>query len=113
MAKTLRIGLGQINTTVGDLEGNVRKALEYVGRARELGVDLISFPELTVTGYPPEDLLLRSAFVKDNVEALESMVERCGGITAVVGFANLVGSDVFNAAAVIHDGRLAHVYHKQ
>jgi NAD+ synthase (glutamine-hydrolysing) len=113
MTKTLRVGLAQINTTVGDLEGNVRKALEYVGRARELGVDIVSFPELTVTGYPPEDLLLRAAFVKDNVEALRSMIERCRGITAVVGFADLVGSDIFNAAAVIHDGRLSHVYHKQ
>jgi NAD+ synthase (glutamine-hydrolysing) len=113
MTKTLRVGLAQINTTVGDFEGNVRKALEYVARARELGVDIVSFPELTVTGYPPEDLLLRAAFVKDNVEALHSMVEGCRGITAVVGFADLVGSDIFNAAAVIQDGRLAHVYHKQ
>jgi NAD+ synthase (glutamine-hydrolysing) len=113
MAKTLRVGLAQINTTVGDLEGNVRKVIEYVERARELGVDIVSFPELTVTGYPPEDLLLRAAFVKDNVEALHSMVEGCRGITAVVGFADLVGSDIFNAAAVIHDGRLEHVYHKQ
>jgi NAD+ synthase (glutamine-hydrolysing) len=113
MTKTLRVGLAQINTTVGDFEGNVRKALHYVRHARELGVDIVSFPELTVTGYPPEDLLLRAAFVRDNVEALHSMVEGCRGITAVVGFADLVGSDVFNAAAVIHDGRLVHVYHKQ
>src|SRR5438132_14376462 len=77
MAKTLRVGLAQINTTVGDLEGNVRKALEYVERARELGVDVVSFPELTVTGYPPEDLLLRPGFVADNVAALEGMVESC------------------------------------
>jgi len=113
MTKTLRVGLAQINTTVGDLDGNVRKALEYVGRARELGVDIVSFPELTVTGYPPEDLLLRAAFVKDNVEALRGLVEACKGITVVIGFADLMGSDIFNAAAVIHDGRLAHVYHKQ
>ena len=113
MAKTLRVGLAQINTTVGDLDGNVRKALDYVERARDLGVDIVSFPELTVTGYPPEDLLLRATFVKENVEALHGMVEACRDITAVIGFADLVGSDVFNAAAVIHDGRLAHVYHKQ
>src|SRR3990172_5124300 len=113
MAKTLRVGLAQINTTVGDLEGNVRKALEYVERGRELGVDIVSFPELTVTGYPPEDLLLRASFVKHNVEALRSLVEGCRGITVVVGFADLVGSDVFNAAALINDGSLADVYHKQ
>jgi NAD+ synthase (glutamine-hydrolysing) len=113
VAKTLRVGLAQINTTVGDLEGNVRKVLEYVERAREMAVDVVSFPELTVTGYPPEDLLLRSQFVLDNVKAMQSMVEACRGITAVVGFADIVGSSVFNAAAVIHDRSLAHVYHKQ
>ena len=130
MAKTLRVGLAQINTTVGDLEGNVRKALEYVERARELGVDVVSFPELTVTGYPPEDLLLRPGFVADNIAALEGMAEACRGITAVVGFVDRgkeprsviwgpVGATdesrvpIYNAAAVIHDGRLAHVYHKE
>ncbi|TMB66884.1 MAG: NAD+ synthase [Chloroflexi bacterium] len=130
MAKTLRVGLAQINTTVGDLDGNVRKALEYVERARVLGVDIVSFPELTVTGYPPEDLLLRAQFVKDNVEALQSMVGQCLGITAVIGFVDRgeharsliwgpVGATdvshipIYNAAAVIHDGRLAHVYHKE
>ena len=126
MAKTLRVGLAQINTTVGDFEGNVRKVLEYVERARDLGVDIVSFPELTVTGYPPEDLLLRAGFVKDNVDALNATVEGCRGITAVVGFVDrdkethgpisgpdVSGVSIYNAAAVIHDGRLAHVYHKQ
>src|SRR5439155_1035764 len=130
MAKTLRVGLAQINTTIGDLERNVRKALEYVERARELGVDVVSFPELTVTGYPPEDLLLRSQFVRDNVAALEGMVGACRGITVVVGFVDRgaearsliwgpVGATdvsrvpIYNAAAVIHDGRLVHVYHKE
>ncbi|HLA17691.1 MAG TPA: NAD+ synthase [Dehalococcoidia bacterium] len=110
--RTLRVGLAQINTTVGDLDGNVAMVLEYVGRARDLGVDVVSFPELTVTGYPPEDLLLRPQFVRDNLEALEAVVKGCGGITAVVGFVGLDG-DIYNAAAVIHDGRLADVYHKQ
>ena len=110
--RKLRVGLAQINTTVGDLEGNVAKVLDYVERARELGVDVVSFPELTVTGYPPEDLLLRPSFVRDNREALEAVVNGCGGITAVVGFVDLDGG-IYNAAAVIHDGRLADVYHKQ
>jgi NAD+ synthase (glutamine-hydrolysing) len=126
----LRVGLAQINTTIGDVEGNVRKALEYVERARELGVAVVSFPELTVTGYPPEDLLLRPAFVAENIAALESMVEGCRGITVVIGFVDRreqprsliwgpVGATdvsrvpIYNAAAVIHDGRLAHVYHKE
>ena len=110
--RALRVGLAQINTTVGDLEGNVARVLEYVDRARDLGVDVVSFPELTVTGYPPEDLLLRPSFVRDNLEALEAVVKGCGGITAVVGFVGLDG-DIYNSAAVIHDGRLADVYHKQ
>jgi NAD+ synthase (glutamine-hydrolysing) len=116
---TLRVGLAQINTTVGDLKGNVAKVLEYVERARDLGVDVVSFPELTVTGYPPEDLLLRPSFVRDNVEALDAVVKGCDGITAVVGFVDLPGGrqggegDIYNSAAVIHDGRLADVYHKQ
>ncbi|MDP2673742.1 MAG: NAD+ synthase [Dehalococcoidia bacterium] len=110
--RVLRVGLAQINTTVGDMDGNVARVLEYVGRARDLGVDVVSFPELTVSGYPPEDLLLRPSFVRDNLEALEAVVKGCGGITAVVGFVGLDG-DIYNSAAVIHDGRLADVYHKQ
>jgi NAD+ synthase (glutamine-hydrolysing) len=110
--RALRVGLAQINTTVGDLEGNVSRVLEYVDRARDLAVDVVSFPELTVSGYPPEDLLLRPSFVRDNLEALEAVVKGCGGITAVVGFVGLDG-DIYNAAALIHDGRLVDVYHKQ
>src|SRR3990172_8961718 len=108
----LRVGVAKINTPVGDLEGNVQKVLDYVERARGQGVDVVSFPELTVTGYPPEDLLLRPGFVRDNLDALQAAVRGCAGITAVVGFVALDGNDIYNAAAVIHDGRLAAVYHK-
>ncbi|KKK81839.1 hypothetical protein LCGC14_2809390, partial [marine sediment metagenome] len=110
--RTFRVGLAQINTTVGDLEGNVARVLQYVDRARDLRVDIVAFPELTVTGYPPEDLLLRPSFVRDNLEALKTVVKGCVGITAVVGFVDGEG-DIYNSAAVIHDGRLAEVYHKQ
>jgi len=110
--RTLRLGLAQINTTVGDLDGNSAKVLEYVGRARELGVDLISFPEMTITGYPPEDLLLRPQFIRDNLAVLQRVVKGCQGISAVVGFVDR-DHDVHNAAAIIHDGRLVDVYHKQ
>jgi NAD+ synthase (glutamine-hydrolysing) len=109
--RTLRLGLAQVNTTIGDLEGNAAKVLEYVDRARAQGVDLISFPELTITGYPPEDLLLRPQFIEDNVGTLRRVVEGCRGITAVVGFVDS-NEDIYNAAAVIHDGRLVDVYHK-
>jgi len=110
--RTLRLALAQINTTVGDLEANVRKVLEYVARARSLGADLVAFPELAITGYPPEDLLLRRSFVQDNVEALKQVVEGTHGIAAVVGFVD-ADTDIYNAAAVIRDGRLVHIYHKQ
>ncbi len=109
----LRVALGQINTTIGDLEGNVARVLEYVERARSLGVDVVSFPELTVTGYPPEDLLLRPAFIRDNLQALQKLALGCGGIAAVVGFVDQEDGAIYNAAAVIHDGQLRHVYRKQ
>ena len=111
--RKLRVGLAQINTTVGDMEGNVAKVLDYVARARDLGVEIVSFPELTITGYPPEDLLLRASFIEDNLKALQSLVPQCRGITVVVGFVDLAAGDIYNAAAVIYDGRLADVYHKQ
>ncbi len=108
---SLRVALAQINSTVGDLEGNTAKILHYIGRAREAGADLVAFPELAVTGYPPEDLLLKPSFLKANVVSLETIVEGSRGITTVVGFVD-VDDDIYNAAAVIHDGSLAHVYHK-
>ena len=110
--RALRVGLAQINTTVGDLEGNVAKVLEYVGRARDLGADVVAFPELTITGYPPEDLLLRPPSSRDNLEALERVVEGCARHHRR-GRLRRPDDDIYNAAAVIHDGRLADVYHKQ
>src|SRR3990170_731005 len=113
--RTLRVGLAQINTTVGDLEGNVAKVLEYARRAAGLGCDVVAFPELAVTGYPPEDLLLRRSFIVDNLEALQRIVEASAGLgapTLVVGFVDDNG-DIYNAAAVVHGGWLAGVYHKR
>lgn len=107
----LRIALIQINTTVGDLAGNVQKIVAHLERAREVGADLVAFPELAVTGYPPEDLLLKPSFVADNRAAVEEIATATRGVTAVVGFAD-VDEDVYNAAAVLHDGVLAGVYHK-
>jgi NAD+ synthase (glutamine-hydrolysing) len=69
--KTLRVALAQINTTVGDLQGNADKVVEFAERAREQGADVVAFPELTITGYPPEDLLLRSSFIEANRRALD------------------------------------------
>ncbi|MFQ6015711.1 MAG: NAD+ synthase [Anaerolineae bacterium] len=108
---TMRIALAQINTTVGDLGGNKRKILRYLDEARGIGADLVVFPELAIPGYPPEDLLLKPEFIEANLACLQEIVPATRGFTAVVGFADSVG-DIYNAAAVIHDGVLAGVYHK-
>ena len=110
---TLRVALAQINTTIGDLDGNVAKVADYAARARAAGADVVCFPELTVTGYPPEDLLLRRRFIDDNLVALESAAAACTGITAVIGFVDREGDHIFNAAAIVEDGRVAHIYRKQ
>ena len=108
---TLRIALAQINCTVGDIEGNTAKIVQNLERARDSRVDVVLFPELTLTGYPPEDLLLNQGFVTANREALETLLPHTRGLTAIVGFADRREA-LFNAAAVLHDGRLAGVYHK-
>ncbi len=107
----LRLALAQINVVVGDLEANVRKILAWMGRAQDLGADLVSFPELALTGYPPEDLLLKPQFIDANLEALEEVARATRGLTAVVGFVDR-RDDIFNAAAILSEGRVEGVYHK-
>ncbi len=109
--RRLRIGMAQINTTVGDFAGNVQKILESISEARSLGVDLLTFPELAICGYPPEDLLFKPQFIEENLRSLDKVVASSSGLTIVVGFVDTKG-DIYNAAAVIHDGKLAGVYHK-
>ena len=109
----LRIALAQINTTVGDIAGNARKILRYVRRARDAGASLVLFPELAVTGYPPEDLLLRASFVRENVEAWDEIARKVRGITAVVGFADRDRrGNVYNAAGIASGGKARGVYRK-
>src|SRR5262245_16681776 len=110
--RTIRIALAQIDTTVGDLAGNTAKIIDWIGRARDAGADIVAVPELAVTGYPPEDLVLRRSFIADNLRALDEIVAATKGIAAVVGFVDM-NADIYNAAAVISDGRLVHRYHKQ
>ena len=110
--RIVRLALAQINPTVGDLPGNARKVIDYIARARREGADLVAFPELTLTGYPPEDLLLRQEFIDQNQAALEEVVRATRGITAIVGFAQRA-DDVYNAAAVAHDGEIAEIYQKR
>src|SRR3981081_407034 len=111
MDRVIRIALAQINPVVGDLHGNARLIAERIAEARDKGADLVLFPELALTGYPPEDLVLKPAFVRDNLKQLDVVVKATKGISAVVGFVDEDG-DIFNAAAFIHDGELTAVYHK-
>ena len=104
--------MAQINTTVGDLEGNVRRISDALDRAREARVDLVCLPELAIPGYPPEDLLLKPDFVRGNLEALDEVRRRTGDLTAVVGFVDHRNS-LYNAAAILTDGDLSGIYHKQ
>jgi NAD+ synthase (glutamine-hydrolysing) len=108
----VRVGLAQINATVGALDANVTRIREQLDSARSAGVDIIAFPELAVCGYPPEDLLLKPAFIADNRRAIEELKAATTGITAVIGFADR-RFDLFNAAAVLHDGKWLGTYHKQ
>lgn len=112
MKKTIRVALAQINCTVGDFDGNLKKISDNIKRASQSGCDIISFPELSITGYPPEDLLLKSAFIDDNLEALKKLAKRVNGIAAIVGYVDKAGKDIYNAAAVIHNGEVRGVYHK-
>ncbi len=111
MTRTLRLGMAQVNPTVGDLEGNAHKVLEFLKEARDLDVDLVAFPEMVLTGYPPEDLLFKPQFIQDNLKVMREVAARTQGITAVYGFVDAQG-DIHNAAAIASDGRLVGVYHK-
>ncbi len=108
----MRIALGQFNATVGDLAGNVAKMKESYAKAVEAGAELVVFPELALCGYPPEDLVYKRQFRKDNRAALEELAGACRSQTMVVGFIDVNDGDAFNAAAVVRDGRIVDVYHK-
>ncbi len=109
--RRLRVGMAQINTTVGDFAGNTRKILETITEARVLEVDLLAFPELAICGYPPEDLLFKQRFIEENLRHLTKVIEASSGISLVVGFVDS-GEAIYNAAAIIHDGKLVGVFHK-
>ncbi|HET6351133.1 MAG TPA: NAD+ synthase [Coriobacteriia bacterium] len=108
----MRIALGQINTTVGDIRGNLMKALDVVGAATALDAGITLLPELALTGYPPEDLLAKDHFVEDNLDALEQLAGACGS-AVIVGFVNRVDDQLFNAAALLGNHRVLRIYHKR
>lgn len=108
---TIRIALAQINPTVGDFAGNTAKIISSIERARKIGADIVAVPELSLPGYPPEDLLLKPQFINANLQALDRIITASSGIISIVGFVDKT-TDIHNAAAVICDGELKAVYHK-
>jgi len=109
---TLRLALAQINTTVGDLAGNRDKILAWMDKARGAQADIVVFLEMAITGYPPEDLLLKPDFVETAVRTLHEIVPASEGLTAIVGCVH-ADDDLCNAAVVLHNGQLAGIYCKQ
>jgi NAD+ synthase (glutamine-hydrolysing) len=108
----IRVALAQINPTVGDLDANHTRIAAAIAAARERGADLVALPELAVTGYPPEDLVLRPSFVTDNLAALRALAPVADGIAAVVGFVDREGDRIYNAAALLAEGQVQAIYHK-
>jgi predicted amidohydrolase len=106
----MKIALAQINTTVGDLAGNEAKILDSAARARSQGVELVLFPELSITGYPPRDLLLKKDFIAGNLTVLERLAAASGPTALLVGYVgenkNTPGRDVTNSAALLQNGRI-------
>ena len=109
--RTFRLAMAQVNATVGDFDGNTERIISAIQDARDLGADLIAFPELALPGYPPEDLLLKPQFIRENHDRLLQIAAECKGIAAIVGFIDS-DSDIYNAAAVINDGEIVGTYRK-
>jgi NAD+ synthase (glutamine-hydrolysing) len=111
-AGSLKVCLAQINVTVGDFEGNRRRVVDALRFARDRGAGLVTFPELCLTGYPPEDALFQEGFVSDNLKTLRRILPETRGLSAVVGFVDRADGALYNAAAVLQNGKLRHVYRK-
>ncbi|MDO9189113.1 MAG: nitrilase-related carbon-nitrogen hydrolase, partial [Sulfurimicrobium sp.] len=109
----MKVAIAQINCIVGDLSGNAAKIIDYANRAREKGADILVTPELSLAGYPPEDLLLREGFYDACDEALFELAQRIGGITVVVGHPHQENGKRYNAASVLQSGKIIATYHKQ
>lgn len=110
--KTVRIALAQINTIVGDLVGNSEKILLCIDRAIQKKADLVVFPELSITGYPPEDLLLKPHFIKQNLKCLKHITRATKDIIAIIGFVDADKGSVYNSAAILANRKVQHIYHK-
>ena len=109
----IRVALGQLNFTVGDIDGNVERATRAVREARSAGAQVLVLPELALTGYPPEDLVLKSGFVAANRRALEAVAANTGELLTVVGFVDADDDHLYNAAGICHQGAVQAIYRKQ
>ncbi|HEX5055337.1 MAG TPA: nitrilase-related carbon-nitrogen hydrolase, partial [Gammaproteobacteria bacterium] len=110
----MKIALAQINTTVGDLQGNADKIIRYAQEARRIhGADLAVFPELAICGYPPEDLLFRESFVDKCRQQLQRIAEACADIVVLTGFPRRDGYTLYNSAALLLQGKVEQVYDKR
>lgn len=108
----VRIALAQVNPTIGDLSGNAALIHDYIEQARSLQADIVAFPEMVITGYPPDDLLLRKAFRSDSRRALEDIAAATNGISALVGCLDEEDGRIYSAAALASDGRIKGIYRK-
>lgn len=109
---SLRLALAQVNGLVGGFEANARKVESACATALKMGADVVLFPELMITGYPPEDLLLKKSFIKDCQQTLKKIAPCTRGLTAVIGFAEQQGKHLYNSAALMHDGKHVATAHK-
>ena len=109
--RTFRLAMAQMNSTVGDFDGNAERIIAGINEARALHADLIAFPELALPGYPPEDLLLKPQFIRENRDRLGQIAAECKDIAAVIGYID-ADADIYNAAALIHDGEIVGSYRK-
>lgn len=112
ICEMLRIAIAQFNAVVGDFKGNIETIRRFCSDAADAGADMVIFPELSLCGYPPEDLLLKEHFLKDNQLAAEKLAKMCTGIIAVIGFAQKYNGKCYNALAVLQNGRIGSVYRK-
>lgn len=108
----IRFAMAQVNPTVGDLQGNKEKIIKFISDARSLGCDIVILPELALTGYPPEDLLLKPQFADDAAKALNEIVHKTDNIIVIVGCLDKGKDGIYNSAALIRDKELIHIYHK-
>jgi NAD+ synthase (glutamine-hydrolysing) len=113
MANRIRIGLAQINSTVGALKRNMERCIDYIQDGYKLGVDVLVFPELAITGYPPEDLLRKPEFIEDNIKTLKELSIAVPAMAVIAGFVDKKEDMLYNAAAIIYDGGIKGVYHKR